>query len=109
ASVPLLLEALRQKELDVADVEYVFLTHVHLDHAGGAGQLMQRLPRARALLHPRGAPHMIDPSKLVKGSEAVYGKARVRQMYGDIVAIPPNRIQVVADNEEFALGERVLR
>jgi len=107
-SVPLLLEALRQKHLDVADVDYVFLTHVHLDHAGGAGQLMQRLPRARAVLHPRGAPHMIDPVKLVKGSEAVYGRERVRQMYGEIAAIPKERIHVVADKERLQLGERVL-
>jgi glyoxylase-like metal-dependent hydrolase (beta-lactamase superfamily II) len=108
-SVPLLLGALRQKDLDVADVEYVFLTHVHLDHAGGAGQLMQRLPRARAVLHPRGAPHMIDPAKLVKGSESVYGKERVRQMYGEITAIPKERIHVVADNEQLTLGERVFK
>jgi glyoxylase-like metal-dependent hydrolase (beta-lactamase superfamily II) len=108
-SVPLLIAALRQKDLDVDDVEYVFLTHVHLDHAGGAGRLMQRLPRARAVLHPRGAPHMVDPAKLVKGSEAVYGKERVRQMYGDIAAIPKERIHVVADDEELSLGNRVLR
>jgi glyoxylase-like metal-dependent hydrolase (beta-lactamase superfamily II) len=108
ASVPLLLEALRQKNVDVADVDYVFLTHVHLDHAGGAGQLMQRLPNARAVLHPRGARHMIEPSRLVKGSEAVYGRERVREMYGDITAIPKERIHVVADCEELALGERVL-
>lgn len=108
-SVPLLIEALRQKDLDVDDVEYVFLTHVHLDHAGGAGRLMQRLPGARAVLHPRGAPHMVDPAKLVKGSEAVYGKERVRQMYGDIAAIPKERIQVVADDEQLTLGNRELR
>jgi glyoxylase-like metal-dependent hydrolase (beta-lactamase superfamily II) len=108
ASVPLLLEALRQKNVDVADVDYVFLTHVHLDHAGGAGQLMQRLPNARAVLHPRGARHMIEPSRLVKGSEAVYGRERVREMYGDITAIPKERIHVAADCEELALGERVL-
>jgi len=109
ASVPLLLEALRQKGVDVADVDYVFLTHVHLDHAGGAGRLMQRLPNASAVLHPRGARHMIEPSKLVKGSEAVYGKERVREMYGDIAAIPEKRVYVVADGEELVLGERTLQ
>ena len=108
ASVPLLLEALRQKAVDVGDVDYVFLTHVHLDHAGGAGQLMQRLPNARAVLHPRGARHMIEPSKLVKGSEAVYGKERVREMYGDITAIPEERVHAVADGEELVLGDRRL-
>lgn len=107
-SVPLLLAALEQKDVDVADVDYVFLTHVHLDHAGGAGALMQRLPNARALLHPRGAPHMVDPSRLVAGSEAVYGKESVRLMYGEIVAIPEERVHVVADGEEVMLGDRAL-
>src|SRR5690606_20624797 len=86
-SVPLLLEALRQKDIDAGDVDFVFLTHVHLDHAGGAGLLMQHLPNAMALLHPRGARHMIDPGKLIKGSEAVYGTENLRQMYGEILPI----------------------
>lgn len=108
-SVPLLLGALREKDVDVADVDYVFLTHVHLDHAGGAGQLMQRLPNAVAVLHPRGARHMIDPARLVKGSEAVYGPQRMREMYGEIVPIPEERVHIIADEEELRLGERVLQ
>lgn len=106
-SVPLLLEALRQKDIDALNVDYVFLTHVHLDHAGGAGQLMQRLPNARAVLHPRGAPHMIDPARLVRGSEAVYGKERVSQMYGEIEPIAEERVTVVSDGEELPLGDRL--
>ena len=71
----------RSTKLGIAreQVDYVFLTHVHLDHAGGAGQLMQALPNARAVLHPRGAPHMVDPSKLIAGSIEVYGEAMYRQ------------------------------
>ena len=64
-SVPLLLAALDDLSLAPTAVDFVFLTHVHLDHAGGAGQLMQALPNAQAVLHPRGAPHMIDPRKLI--------------------------------------------
>jgi glyoxylase-like metal-dependent hydrolase (beta-lactamase superfamily II) len=108
-SVPLLLEALQQKGIDRADVDYVFLTHVHLDHAGGAGLLMQYLPNAVAVLHPRGARHMTDPDKLVKGSEAVYGKENVRRMYGEILPIDEHRVCVVADNEELRLGQRALQ
>ena len=63
-SVPLLIDALHQRNLDVADVDFVFLTHIHLDHAGGAGLLMQALPKARCVVHPRGALHMADPAKL---------------------------------------------
>ena len=100
ASVPLLLDALRQQELDVGDVEFVFLTHIHLDHAGGAGLLMQQLPNARCVVHPRGAPHMINPEKLIKGTEGVYGVERTREMYGDIVPIDADRV-VVADDEQW--------
>lgn len=108
-SVPLLLEALGQHDLDEGDVDYVFLTHVHLDHAGGAGRLMQALPNARAVLHPRGARHMIDPSKLIRGAQAVYGEQAFADMYGDIVAIPRERVSVVADGDTFELGGRRFR
>lgn len=108
-SVPNLLAALRHQDIDVADVDYVFLTHVHLDHAGGAGQLMQRLPNARAVLHPRGAPHMIDPAKLIRGSIAVYGEQPYFEMYGEILPIKEDRVIVAADEQAFDLGGRQLR
>ena len=98
-SVPLLLDALDQRDIDTADVEFVFLTHVHLDHAGGAGLLMQHLPNARCVIHPRGAPHMIDPEKLIKGTEGVYGVERTREMYGDIRPIAERRVVVAKDND----------
>lgn len=109
ASVPLLLAALEGADLDPADVDYVFLTHVHLDHAGGAGLLMEALPNAKAVLHPRGAPHMIDPAKLIKGAQAVYGKEEYDRQYGEIRAIPEERIIVVADDQSIALAGRGLR
>ena len=108
-SVPFLVDALGQQHLDVGDVDFVFLTHVHLDHAGGAGRLMQRLPHAKAVLHPRGAPHMIDPGKLIKGSQAVYGKQRYLEMYGDLVPIPEERVVVADDGQSFHLAGRTLR
>jgi glyoxylase-like metal-dependent hydrolase (beta-lactamase superfamily II) len=88
-------------------VDYVFLTHVHLDHAGGAGALMQALPNARAVIHPRGAPHMIDPAKLVAGSVAVYGEARYRDLYGELTPIPANRVLATNDGQRIALADRV--
>lgn len=106
ASVPLLLDALRQNDLDAGDVDYVFLTHVHLDHAGGAGSLMQELPNARCVVHPRGAPHMADPTRLVAGTEAVYGSEQARAMYGEIRPIDAGRIVETADGERFTLGGR---
>lgn len=108
-SVPLLLDALAQQGLDAAAVDYVFLTHVHLDHAGGAGLLMQKLPRARCVLHPRGAPHMVDPARLVAGTIGVYGAERTREMYGDIVPIDEARVVVAGDEDRFDLNGRKLQ
>lgn len=109
SSVPLLLAALRECDLDPGDIDYVFLTHIHLDHAGGAGLLMQSLPNARCVLHPRGASHMIDPGKLIAGTEAVYGKENTARLYGDILPIAAERIDIAADGEELSLRGRALR
>jgi glyoxylase-like metal-dependent hydrolase (beta-lactamase superfamily II) len=108
SSVPCLLGALDELGIARAAVDYLLLTHVHLDHAGGAGALLQELPSARALVHPRGAPHMIDPTKLIAGSKAVYGEESFRRMYGELVPMPAARVRVVADGERVALGGRML-
>lgn len=108
-SVPLLIDALRQQDLDVGDVDYVFLTHIHLDHAGGAGLLLQELPNARCVIHPRGAPHMVDPAKLIAGTEAVYGVEPTRRMYGDIQPIAESRCDIAGDGEWFDLNGRAMQ
>ena len=108
-SVPLLLDALRQQDLDVADVDFVFLTHVHLDHAGGAGLLMQHLPNALCVVHPRGAEHMVNPEKLIKGTEGVYGVERTREMYGDIRPIAEGRVVIAGDGRWLELNGRKLQ
>jgi len=107
-SVPNLLAALRALDIDVERVDYVLLTHVHLDHAGGAGALMALLPRARAVVHPRGAPHLIDPAKLLAAAKAVYGDEAFAEQFGDAVPIPAGRITTVADGERLAFGARTL-
>jgi glyoxylase-like metal-dependent hydrolase (beta-lactamase superfamily II) len=108
-SVPLLLDALAQQDLDVASVDFVFLTHVHLDHAGGAGLLMRKLPNARCVVHPRGAPHMVNPAKLIAGTEAVYGVEGMRDMYGEIRPIDADRILVANDDEWIELNGRAMQ
>lgn len=107
-SVPHLLRALESLEVPPEAVDYVFLTHVHLDHAGGAGLLMQCLPAATVVVHPRGAAHMIDPAKLVAGSIAVYGQANFDRLYGTIRPIPAGRVRTTQEGARFALGEREL-
>jgi glyoxylase-like metal-dependent hydrolase (beta-lactamase superfamily II) len=105
-SVPNLLAALAERNLDPADVDWVLATHVHLDHAGGAGALMQVLPNARCAVHPRGARHLAEPSKLIAGSIAVYGEERFRSLYGEIVPIAESRIFVPEDGAKIEFGGR---
>ena len=103
-AAPRLLAALDELGLAREQVDYLFLTHVHLDHAGGAGQMMQALPNARAVLHPRGAPHLVDPSKLIAGTIAVYGDAVYAQLYGELLPIPADRVLLMADGMRLQLG-----
>src|SRR3989304_5705439 len=98
-SVPAMLQALADAGLGVEAVDWLLLTHVHLDHAGGAGLLMQQLPNAKAVLHPRGAPHMIDPTRLIAGATAVYGADEIARSYGRIEAIPESRVVVAEDGQ----------
>jgi glyoxylase-like metal-dependent hydrolase (beta-lactamase superfamily II) len=105
-SVPYMLKGLSEYGLSPADVDYVFLTHVHLDHAGGAGTLMQALPNAQCVVHPRGARHMIDPSKLVAASKQVYGERRFNLLYGELPPIPAERVINVEDGHRLHLGSR---
>lgn len=107
-STPRLLAALEERGLGPADVELVILTHVHLDHAGGAGELLRHLPRARLVVHPRGARHMIDPSALVAGASAVYGAEEVRRTYGEIVPVDPGRVVEAPEGFVLELGGRPL-
>ena len=107
-SVPHLLAALARAGLDPADVDWLLVTHVHLDHAGGAGALMAQLPNARLVVHPRGARHMIDPSKLIAGATAVYGEEEMQRSYGRIVPVPEGRVVVAEEGHVVDLQGRVL-
>lgn len=102
------LDALKILGLTAASVDYVMLTHVHLDHAGGAGQMMQAFPQARLVVHPRGAPHMINPSRLLAGVTAVYGAAEVVRLYGKILPIEEQRIILATHGSRVDLAGREL-
>jgi glyoxylase-like metal-dependent hydrolase (beta-lactamase superfamily II) len=109
SSVRHLLAALDAHGVDREDVSHVVVTHVHLDHAGGAGALLRELPRAKVVVHPRGARHLVDPSKLVAGSIAVYGERRFRELYGEVVPVPADRVVEAGDGFAIDLGARPLR
>ena len=106
-AVPLVLAALEQLQVAPDAVRFLFLTHVHLDHAGGAGALMRALPQATCVVHPRGAPHMIDPSRLVAASRAVYGAEVYDRLYGEILPIDRERMVIAQDGQHFELPGRV--
>jgi hydroxyacylglutathione hydrolase len=105
-SVPRVLAALDALGIARDAVDWLFLTHVHLDHAGGAGALLRELPRAQAVLHPRGAAHLVDPSVLVAATIGVYGEATYRRLYGEIVPIDAARIEVTRDGQRLELAGR---
>lgn len=107
-ALPNAVAALKQRGLSAEDVQYVIPTHVHLDHAGGAGAMMRAFPNARMIIHPRGARHMIDPTKLWQGTVGVYGEERARQLYGEVVPVPEERITVAEDNTEIDFQGRTL-
>ena len=105
-AVPLILAALEILDVAPDAVEFLFLTHVHLDHAGGAGALMRALPNATAVVHPRGAPHMVDPAKLIAGTRAVYGDELYSALYGEILPIDRERLKIAQDGARFSLVGR---
>jgi glyoxylase-like metal-dependent hydrolase (beta-lactamase superfamily II) len=107
-SVPGLLRVLEQRGIGREQVDYVMPTHVHLDHAGGAGLLLRELPEARLVIHPRGARHMIDPSKLIEGAAAVYGARNLVAMYGEILPIAESRVIVAEDGFRLDFSGREL-
>jgi len=108
-STPRLLETLQSRGWDLEQVKHVIVTHVHLDHAGGAGSLMQSLPNATLLVHPYGARHMVDPARLEAGSRAVYGDELFDRLYGKLVPVAEARTRAMQDGETVSLGSRRLR
>jgi hydroxyacylglutathione hydrolase len=108
ASIPHLLDELDRLGFARDNIDYVILTHVHLDHAGGAGRLMAALPAAQLVVHPRGARHMINPSKLVAATYEVYGKENAIRMYGEIPPIAAERVIEATHESTISLAGREL-
>ncbi|WP_428607983.1 MBL fold metallo-hydrolase [Sedimenticola sp.] len=106
---PAVMELLAIRGLEPEQVKYVIPTHVHLDHAGGTGQLMALLPRAQMVIHPVGARHMNHPEKIIAGTIAVYGEEVFKERYGTILPVPEERTIEADDGFEVALEGRTLR
>lgn len=108
-AVPYLLEALRNQGLTPEQVRYIVITHVHLDHAGGAAELLSHCPNATILCHPKAARHLVSPDRLVAASKQVYGEELFDRFYGHIGPCAAERVRVMADDEVLQWGTRTFR
>lgn len=86
------------------DVRHLLLTHIHFDHAGAAGHLLERLPKARAYVHEKGAPHLSRPERLLASATQIYGD-QMDKLWGGMLPIDPDRLKVLAGGERFKLGQ----
>lgn len=107
-TVPRILRTLADRGLRPADVDWLIPTHVHLDHAGGAGVLLRELPNARVIAHPRAVRHLIDPTILQGSAEQVYGADVVAATYGELGRIDADRIDAAIDGQHIDLNDRTL-
>lgn len=103
-----LLSGIKSAGFDPEQVTQLILTHVHLDHAGAAGSLLERLPRARVMVHRAGAPHMVDPSKLLASASRLF-REDMERLWGDMVPVPADRMVILDDRATVRVGGRVLR
>ena len=108
-SVPYIQKALQANNLSFDNVRYIIPTHVHLDHAGGAGELMLQCKNAQLVVHPFGARHLIEPSKLTAGAIAVYGEENFRKLYGEIKPVDKKRVIEAPSFFELELNGRKLK
>lgn len=104
-SIPNLLAGLREIGVKTEDVDYVMVSHIHIDHAGGAGTLLQHLPNARLIVHNKGAPHIVKPEKLWEQSKLVLG--RVAIIYGEIEPVQEERVITPEEGMTIDLGSSV--
>jgi glyoxylase-like metal-dependent hydrolase (beta-lactamase superfamily II) len=90
------------------DLAHILVTHIHLDHAGGAGTLAPFFPGATVWVHERGAPHLADPVRLVSSAARLYGEERLRELFGPVEPVPTDRLRSVSDGDRVRLGDREL-
>src|SRR5580704_17066122 len=102
-SAPVVRDALARLGIGAADLATVVVTHIHLDHAGGAGDIAAMFPQAQIVVHQRGARHLADPSRLMVGARMVYGDALDR-LFGELAPVPAGRIVALEDTGTVDLG-----
>ncbi len=108
SAIPYLLNALSANKISKKNVRYLIITHIHLDHAGATSRLVQEFPNATVLAHPKAAPHVINPKRIIESASTVYGKENFIKMYGEILEVPSERVRVMQDGEVLKFGSREL-
>jgi len=108
-AIPRILNAVKNAGFKTGDIKYIILTHIHLDHAGGAGLIMNKLPDAKLVVHPRGARHMISPEVLIESVKQVYGEEEYKRLYGEIIGIPEERVISMTGGATVKVGKRDLK
>ena len=107
-SIANLQQTMAALEIAPSQIKYIIPTHIHLDHAGGAGLMMEMFPQAELIIHPRGARHMIEPQRLVASSIEVYGEEKFIELYGEIKPVDKARVKIADDLDSFSLQQREL-
>ncbi|KAF0820160.1 MBL-fold metallo-hydrolase superfamily [Bacillus sp. ZZV12-4809] len=102
-SIPFILEGLKQLHITPEEIENIIVTHIHLDHAGGTGLLLTHCPNAKVIVHPKGARHLADPSRLITGAKAVYGD-QFDELFNPILPVPEDKIITKEHEEELEIG-----
>src|SRR5215510_4531306 len=102
STLPSLEAGLAKEGLSPRDLTHVLLTHIHLDHAGAAGQLARQ--GAEIYVHPVGAPHMINPEKLLASAARIYGD-RMESLWGEFLPVPEDKLHVAKDKQEIVIGK----
>lgn len=107
-SVEPVAAALRELGMAPDELAHIVLTHIHLDHAGGVGQLAERFPRATVWVHHRGAPHLVDPTRLVASTARVWGEREMRELFGPAKPVGDERVRPLHDADVIRLDDREL-
>jgi len=103
-SAPFVIEGIKEFGFDPCDITYIIITHIHLDHGGGAGTLLKDMPQAKVVAHEKGVKHLIDPTKLVNSSKRVFGDL-INEWYGEVLPVEQNRVMPVKDGDVIDLGK----
>lgn len=108
-ALPHLLKSVEDIKLKPENVQYIIITHVHLDHAGGVSAAIDAFPNAKVICHPRASKHIIDPTKLIKSATSVYGEDSFKKLYGLIKPVDEKKVMSMDDHSELKFGDGVLK